>query len=48
MKGYWEDQARTNEVMVQDADGTKWMHVSLPPKPPENHTTITHHPKKST
>lgn len=26
-KGYWENQARTDEVMKRDADGVLWMHT---------------------
>jgi acyl-CoA synthetase (AMP-forming)/AMP-acid ligase II len=29
MKGYWGDEEKTNEVLVQDADGETWMHVSF-------------------
>lgn len=28
MKGYWGDEKKTKEVMIPDADGTVWMHVS--------------------
>ena len=29
MKGYWGDDEKTREVMVEDEEGTVWMHVSL-------------------
>lgn len=28
MKGYWDDADKTAEVMIPDADGKVWMHVS--------------------
>jgi acyl-CoA synthetase (AMP-forming)/AMP-acid ligase II len=28
MKGYWDDERKTAEVLVPDDDGTVWMHVS--------------------
>jgi acyl-CoA synthetase (AMP-forming)/AMP-acid ligase II len=28
MKGYWDDERKTAEVLVPDDDGTIWMHVS--------------------
>lgn len=27
MKGYWDDEARTNEVLIPDEEGVPWMHT---------------------
>lgn len=32
-KGYWNDQARTDEVMIRDEQGKRWIYVCLAQPP---------------